>query len=399
MLIQHLNTYNTGGAARAALRLHLGLLRQDIDSRFAVKTKNFEDSSVLEVPFVDSRNPLIKKITRQFGRTKRISTQSPYNNGRSHYSFKSFRQLSTPDIYHFHWLAKLVDWSLLPKFAKSAPIIWTLHDMQPFSGIWHYQPYETEVTTELERLDAKTLKFKLKVIQSIAEDRVIIVSPSKWLYEESSQSEVFSKFRHFRIPYGLDTDVFRPHDKLVVRRKHNLPLDLPIVGVMADRLEDPRKGLKLFSEAINRCKTQNLGILTIGENLEQWRLSKNHYDLGYINEDHNLAEVYSACDLMVVPSLQDNLPNAVLEAMACSTPVLGFDVGGIPDMVRPGENGWLVPHSNIEALANAMDHVFAEDQLIEKFGQNARKIILQDYSLERQATQYIDLYRQILNVN
>jgi glycosyltransferase involved in cell wall biosynthesis len=158
-----------------------------------------------------------------------------------------------------------------------------------------------------------------------------------------------------------------------------------------------RKGFVFLAEALAELtELSNLFLVSLGAGKPALNSHIDHLHLGYADNDRLLSFAYSAADVFVISSVQDNFPNTVLEALACGTPVVGFSVGGIPEMVRSGVTGLLAPPGDERALAGAISHLLENDATRAEMSSNCRLIAVEEYSLEVQAKRYIELYRSIL---
>lgn len=138
-------------------------------------------------------------------------------------------------------------------------------------------------------------------------------------------------------------------------------------------------------------------LLSIGSRAPTLETARPHHHLGSISSNTLLSVFYSLADVFVIPSRQDNLPNTVLESMACGTPVVGFDVGGIPDMVRPGETGWLAEPESVHSLQEAIEAALSDNERRNQMGQTCRAVVEAEYTLTVQAEAYRALYEQLLS--
>jgi glycosyltransferase involved in cell wall biosynthesis len=198
------------------------------------------------------------------------------------------------------------------------------------------------------------------------------------------------------IPYGLDTSAFRPRETEGLRQTLGIPADHRIVLFVAQSTHNRRKGFDLLVEALGALAHEKVALVSIGSRAPDLEVAGLHVHLGSLSSDLLLSVFYALADVFVVPSRQDNLPNTVLEAMACGTPVVGFDAGGIPDMVRPGETGWLAEADNPRALRDAIDEALRSDAERERRGQRSRAVVEAEYALDLQARRYHDLYRTLV---
>ncbi|OYW75832.1 MAG: hypothetical protein B7Z37_11610 [Verrucomicrobia bacterium 12-59-8] len=399
MKITHLNTLAGGGAANAAIRLHQGLLAAGVDSLF-VRAKNGRlDPGVHEIPQPAKPREFLVRCLRKWRRWRdersiRGRKFSTYlSDPLAAFTPQDLDGLRAPDVFNLHWTSGFLDWaSMLPWMAAQAPLVWTLHDMNPFLGIWHYLPEAADWTPALRRRDERARDVKKRVLDALPKDRLTVVGPSKWMCEEAGKSELMRRFDIRHIPYGVDTDVFQPFGKSVARQALGLPQDVPVVGFAADYLPDPRKGGRSVFEALSAMQTPGVVPLLVGSSPSAHPLPARAVHLGRVESSRVMALFYNAIDLFVCPSLQDNLPNTVLESLACGTPVVAFNTGGIPDMVRPGITGWLVQPGSATGLAHALDAAFSVPLMLKQMNVQCRDVAVREYALAVQAASYSALY-------
>jgi glycosyltransferase involved in cell wall biosynthesis len=228
-------------------------------------------------------------------------------------------------------------------------------------------------------------------------DRLQLVAPSRWIAGEIARSSLLGRFSTHVIPNGIDVQAYAPRDKRAARDILQIPQDArAILFVTQFSLSSKLKGLDLLKEAIREMSgVPNLHLIALGAgDLEGVPVPHTH--LGHIFNDNLLSLAYSAADVFVIPSLFDNLPNVVMESMACGTPVAGFTTGGIPEMVRPGQTGELAPRGDVRALREAIESLLLRDDYRAKLSAQCREIALKEYSLEVQAARYISLYQSML---
>jgi glycosyltransferase involved in cell wall biosynthesis len=229
-------------------------------------------------------------------------------------------------------------------------------------------------------------------------ENIRIAAPSAWMARQALRSSLFKGFEIFRIPYGIDTDIFMPRNKTVARETLGIPQHLKVIMFVADWMDNHRKGLDLLAEAIKELSLRrDLGVISMGRSASTPKLPGQHFPVGYLSNERLLSLVYSAADLLVCPTREDNLPNVILEAMSCGLPVVGFDVGGLPDMIRQGENGFLAPREDVRELCNAIAAILDEDMTRSRMSQSAREIASREYAIDVQAQRYFQLYEKLLN--
>lgn len=404
MKILHISTANTGGAAQAALRLHEGLLRGNIASFFlCLHRKASSGKEIHQHPSIPPFS-FFKRQLRKYGyyRTQAEINQQLLKDKARDYEIFTFPQtdfdvasnplIKEADIINLHWVANFLDWpSFFSKIEK--PIVWTLHDMNPFQGGFHYHEDVAPNGAEFGTLEKRLREIKKKSLEGI--QNLTIVTPTRWLMEESFKSEILGRFSHYHIHNGLDTDVFKPYSKELAREVFGLPKERKILLFVSDNTANRRKGIDLLQGALKKIGNNNMLAVAIGsEPLVTESDDPIHY-LGRIDDERLMALAYAACDAFVIPSREDNLPNVMLEALACGRPVIGFPIGGVKEVVRPGFNGLLTnevsPESLAEVLTDYSDGKFFFDP------RAIREDAVKQFELEQQAGKYVELYQQILN--
>jgi glycosyltransferase involved in cell wall biosynthesis len=419
MKILHIGTFDSyGGAARAAFRIHESLIQSGHESSFLAFRSSSGDAGVrtfVPPPDISSRLQRIlrrKSIRRDLARYQKTMPEGyeAFSTDRSEHGRTFTDQLPECDVIHLHWIAGFVDYStFFNQVPRHIPVVWTFHDMNPFTGGCHYDDncgkHEKGCgacpqlgSSDLKDLSYKTWQRKQTIFGSIPSERLHVVAPSLWLAGLARQSPLLKGFRVQRIPYGINLEDFRPRDKFLSRDLIGIPQKAKVVLFVADWMNNRRKGLAFLMESLKEVGSrEDLLLLSMGEGTLQVNEATKHIHLGHIQGDRFLSLVYSAADLFVIPSLQDNLPNTVLEALACGTPVVGFDTGGIPDMVRSGVTGSLVPRGSSIGLKKAILDLINNADAMKEMSLNCRRIAEDEYSLENQAQGYLRLYEQILD--
>ena len=407
-----------GGAARAAYRLHGSLCRQGYDSSMFVAHRGSDDPLVTSyVPPMDFPSGLRRVlrrglIWRDFRRyeSSRPSCHDKFNDSRSEYGVTLLEQLPSCDLINLHWIAGFVDYrSFFLRAPSHTPIVWTFHDMNPFTGGCHYDEgcgRFVERCGECPQLGSKDVhdlsrqiwRRKRTIFQRTEPEALHIVTPSLWLAEEAKRSSLLGRFSSSVIPNGLDTDIFSPRDPGMARAVLEVPQNAKVVLFVAGSTDNWRKGFVFLAKALSELtELPNLFLVSLGGGKPALNSRINHLHLGYADNDRLLSFAYSAADVFVISSVQDNFPNTVLEALACGTPVAGFSVGGIPEMVRSGVTGLLAPPGDERALAGAIGNLLENDAMRAEMSANCRRIATEEYSLEIQANRYIELYEAVMN--
>lgn len=404
-----------GGAAIASYRLHQGLVRLGVDSQMVVAQKLTDDRAVHGASTLTKKlwsrvAHQIDQIPRRFLRTNNQSLLSP-----SWVSGDAVKRALAlkPDVVNLHWVQNgFVNPSSL-RLLQDFPTVWTLHDMWTFCGAEHYVGEDTRYIhgyTAQNRalgdsgfdLNRWTWKRKMSIIPRL--QRLSVVTDSYWLGECATKSAILRGKRVIPINYGLDTDVFKPIPKDVARHILNIPQDKKVVLFGAiNAAGDSRKGIDLLAAALQHySKTttvQNVECYVFGASAPQKPLDFGfpaHY-LGSMTDNVALAVLYSAADVMIVPSREEAFGQTALESISCGTPAVAFRVGGLVDTIRHKENGYLAEPFQIEDLARGIGFVLKDAERHAVLSQNARKTALEGFTLEHQARRYLEVYSELLS--
>ncbi len=402
-----------GGAARAAQRLHHALGDAGVRSRMLVAQRIGADPETVEYnPFA----PLPPAVGRMFFRLGRRWHRPSMRRAGAYFSpewtlmgWRLRSQLPPCDVVNLHWVTDLLDYRTLPALTAHCPVVWTFHDMNAFTGGCHYSgscvryadrcgacPQLANSSGEND-MTRRVLKRKRRILQQVAPSRLVAVCPSAWLAREARCSALFRDFNVRVIPNGIDPQEFRPIDQAEARAQLNLPMDARIVLFVAEAIADRRKGLRQLLRAIDLVRdVPNLRLVTIGRGDFSLLRDPLLRHLGSLSDSASLRAAYSAADVFAIPSLQDNLPNTILEAMACGTPVAGFAAGGVGEAVLDGETGLLAPTGDSVALAIALRRLLEHRPLARALGQQARRRIEKEYTVRLQALRYAALYQEML---
>jgi glycosyltransferase involved in cell wall biosynthesis len=289
---------------------------------------------------------------------------------------------------------------------ESKPLVWTLHDMAPFTGgccydldCWKFM----EECGACPQLGSKqnndftrgVWERKEKYYQGVGSAQFHIVTPSGWLGEQVARSSLLSRFARSVIPYGLDLEVFQPRERKSAREILGIPVNAKVLLFVSQEIFNLRKGFPLLAKALEGM-LEEIFLLSIGAGRPEGISGLPHVHVPSANHDGLLSLIYSAADVFVLPSLADNLPNTMLEAMACGTPVVAFGAGGIPDGVRPGVTGLLARTGDVTELRAAMLELLNNDAKRAEMAANCRRIAVAEYGLELQAKRYLKIYESLL---
>ena len=416
MRILHLSTFDiTGGGSRAAYRLHKGLQQLGESSQLFVLDRRSDDPSVVvHVPPNDFLNRLLRwrrrrRIAADFRRYTQPVTLAPFTDDRTVYGSHLLTQLPAADIINLHWVARMVDYgAFFPAVPRRTPVVWRLADMVPITGGCHYDSGCGRFTQKCGRcpqlssqneedLSREIWQRKSTALSKVMREQLCLVAPSHWMANKIRESSIFSRFPVTVIPNGFDLDALAPRNRQFARNILGIPTDARVVLFAANHVNNRRKGLSHLVAALSGMReVDGLFLLSVGQGNPAHDLGLPGRHFRHIDEYRFLSVIYSAADVFVVTSLEDNFPNTAAEATACGTPVIAFDVGGIRDIVRPGETGELVRVGDTEALRSTLLAILTNSERIAAMSHSCREIAVKDFSLESQARRYLDLYREMV---
>ena len=322
-------------------------------------------------------------------------------------------EFQAADIIHLHWINQgMLSLNDIRKILLSGkPVVWTMHDMWPCTGICHHARECDKYHQECHHcpyiykgggkkdLSNQVFKKKKEIYQSAP---VTFVTCSRWLKERAGLSALLNGHTIVDIPNPISTGLFKPQNSLAARNKMELPTDKKLILFGSVKVTDKRKGIDYFVES---CKLlaemhpelkEELGVVVYGKNSEQLKplIPFQVYALDYISNEKDLVNIYNAVDLYVTPSLEENLPTTIMEAMACGVPCVGFNVGGIPEMIDHLHNGYVAEYKSAEDLANGIIWTLSESEY-QSLSEEACRKAVSNYSESIVAKKYIDIYNKI----
>ena len=321
------------------------------------------------------------------------------------------------DIIHLHWINQgMLSLRNLEKIlASGKPVVWTMHDMWPCTGICHHARECDKYHTHCNHCPflyggggRKDLSYRVfsKKQKLYASHPITFVTCSHWLEEQARRSALLQGQTVVSIPNPINTNLFRPHDQAAARLKCRLPQDRKLLLFGSVKITDKRKGIdyliascRLLAEQHPELREQ-LGVVVFGNQSQQLAsmLPFQVYPLDFVSNERQMVDIYNAVDLFVTPSLEENLPNTIMEAMACGTPCVGFNVGGIPEMIDHLHNGYVTRYRSADDFANGIYWLLNEPDYNSLAEQAARKAA-SCYSERAIAKKYIELYNKLTGKN
>lgn len=426
MKVSHFNTFPYGGAATAARRLSRRLQKSGVNSSFYYLRSDREDvasenksESIERVQILDKEQPRglslfakrrEKNRLREIYRlhNEHIATRPP---GEETFSMARLPEESrlnwfqiNSDVVHLHWISFFADYpTFFGSVPEHVPLVWTLHDQNAFTGGCHYaggcEQFKRgcgrcpQVTNPHGR-DVSADSFMVKK-RTLSRRNIHVVAPSEWMLNMAKKSPIWPKttsFHHIRLGFNLKK--FYPVERDHARKQLGIRSDAFLIGFGADDVRSRRKGVGSLLESLKHVSTEKdvEGIVFgAGEIATAGQMKKIH-QLGYVDSVDRQRLVYSAADVVVVPSTEDNQPQVGLEAMACGTPVIGFDTCGIPEMVQHQKTGLLAEAGNPMDLAKQISWIIENPLQRRQMGIEARKMIELNHDSGIQASRYIQLY-------
>ena len=406
----------TGGAAVAASRLMEALNNHGVKAKMLVREKETDHLTVIGFPPTPwlRWHFLWERLVIWFhchGSRKHLFEIDIANTGTDITQMHEFKEA---DVIHLHWINQgMLSLKVLRKILLSGkPVVWTMHDMWPATAICHYtrgcDHYQTKCGNchllpgngSDKDLAFNVWKEKMDILSS---REVAFVACSQWLRNEAAKSALIQKQHIIDIPNAIDTHTFQPIDKKKAREKEGLPTDKRLILFVSQRVTDERKGMRYFVEAVNKLADTypamkgTTGVAILGGHAEEIEsmLKLPVYPLGYVNNEQRIVHIYNTADVFVLPSLEDNLPNTLMEAMACGVPCVGFNVGGIPEMIDHQQNGFVAKERDADELAKGI-HWVLEEGNYEQLQQQCLHKVKTCYSQQHVAHRYIELYEQLL---
>ena len=399
----------TGGAAVAASRLMKALNNNGVKAKMLVRDKESDSLTVVGLPkspmlhwyFLWERLVIFCRL--HFSR-KHLFEIDIANTGSD---ITKLREFQEADVIHLHWINQgMLSLNGICKILRSGkPVVWTMHDIWPATGICHLTlgcHYFVNRCANCKYLPggggSNDLASRIwqKKQQMQVDENIYYVACSRWLESEAKASALLKGQKITSIPNPIDTHIYKKGNKEEARQRLGLPLDKKLILFASQRVTNENKGMSYLVEA---CKS--LGgqyeVMILGGHAEEVveQLPMKAYPLGYVNEEQRIVDVYNAADVFVLPSLSENLPNTIMEAMACGVPCVAFKVGGIPEEIDHLKNGYVAAYRDAEDLAKGIAWVLEEADY-ESLSQQAVHKVMQCYSQQSVAVRYLEVYQQAM---
>ena len=399
----------TGGAAVAASRLMKALNNNGVKAKMLVRDKESDSLTVVGLPkspmlhwhFLWERLVIFCRL--HFSR-KHLFEIDIANTGSD---ITKLREFQEADVIHLHWINQgMLSLNGICKILRSGkPVVWTMHDIWPATGICHLTlgcHYFVNRCANCKYLPggggSNDLASRIwqKKQQMQVDENIYYVACSRWLESEAKTSALLKGQKITSIPNPIDTHIYKKGSKEEARQRLGLPLDKKLILFASQRVTNENKGMSYLIEACRQLSDQ-CEVVILGGHAEEVveQLPMKAYPLGYVNEEQRIVDVYNAADVFVLPSLSENLPNTIMEAMACGVPCVAFKVGGIPEEIDHLKNGYVAAYRDAEDLAKGIAWVLEEADY-ESLSQQAVHKVMQCYSQRSVAVKYLEVYQQAM---
>ena len=399
----------TGGAAVAANRLMKALNNNGVKAKMLVRDKESDTLTIVGLPkspmlhwhFLWERFVIFCRL--HFSR-KHLFEIDLANTGSD---ITKLREFQEADVIHLHWINQgMLSLNGIRKILRSGkPVVWTMHDIWPATGICHLTlgcHYFVSRCANCKYLpgggssnDLASRVWQRKQ-QMQADENIYYVACSRWLESEAKSSALLKGQKITSIPNPIDTHIYKKGNKEEARQRLGLPLDKKLILFASQRVTNENKGMSYLIEACRQlgdlCE-----VVILGGHAEEVvaQLPMKAHPLGYVNDEQRIVDVYNAADVFVLPSLSENLPNTIMEAMACGVPCVAFKVGGIPEEIDHLKNGYVAAYRDASDLAKGIEWILQKADY-EVLSQQAVHKVMQCYSQQSVAVKYLDVYQQAM---
>ncbi len=411
----------------ASRRLHHGLLAESIESRYwhtdarwqAAAGNDTASYRLLPWGMPSLRQPRAlaaasvrwsrERMLRTLYRKGKAQRPGMYSGPVRPYDTPFAGELAACDLVHLHWVSQIIDYrSFFGSLPAAVPIVWTLHDMQPITGACHHA-FDCDRFTDscgrcpiLGRPGDRDLSFRDHAIkrQALAGRTLTIVTPSHWLKQLARRSSVLPEGCTFHtIRNGISLEDFFPLEKAAARRELGLPEDGLVVAYAAESLQNTPKGIREFLEAISRLpqRCRVTGLLFGKHEPPAGLATVPLVNLGFLTKPAEQRRAFSAADIFALPSHAETISQTAVEALACGTPVVASDVGGVPEVVRHGETGLLAPPRDAAALAEAMRTLADDPSLRVRMAEAGKALVREEFAVGVQVRHSREVYEASLH--
>lgn len=411
MKVVQVTTSSRGGAGIAALRLHHALRQAGVESAFVSKncTIGFDGVAYDDAFFEYKRPSIFKRFLKKINKklfpsiTQRINEEIDSKRHLLEYEMLSIPYveftlhkhpiLEQADVINFHWVGGVLSYDTFFKNNKK-PVVFTLHDMNPFMGVFHYQQDEKRNKKHIEVLDNSQRILKKRAISNIKIGALI--SPSEWLLDEAKNSNFYNHFDIFKcIPNAIDFNIFKIQNKAQIRKEKGFQENEFVLLFVADKESSLRKGVDLLIAGLELLKNIKCTLLVLGSGVVKVdNINIKIVPLGFVGEVNELASYYAMADAFILPSIEDNLPNVMLESFACGRPVISFKTGGMDEHVINNITGVKIENITEKSLMIAIQKLY--ENINDFKPETIREYAIKHFSYNKQADAYKKIYKELI---
>jgi glycosyltransferase involved in cell wall biosynthesis len=363
-----------GSAGSACLRLHKLFLEKGIDSTIiSLNADKIFDSRIM---YLNSKSKTLLTLNtklEEYQTRKNIKELGTFTYPRLGSNVIKMKEIQNADIIYLHWvLGGFLNFSNFEQiFSLKKPVIIFMHDMWWITGGCHHSfecekykvhCYDCQIFKSHNKKDLSYKGFDKKANLYQKFDNLFFVSPSWWLLNCAKESNLTHKKPTYYIPNILDDKVFKSLDKSFCRKILNLPEDQTIICFGAESITSPYKGWIYLKDALQILLNKglkNISVLIFGGSSSDEIKSTipfPTYFIGFLKDEFSISLVYNSADVFIAPSLAETFGYVILESLSCGTPVVGFKVGGIPDLIDHKKNGYLANYRDANDLATGIEY-------------------------------------------
>ncbi|WP_439183596.1 glycosyltransferase [Carboxylicivirga taeanensis] len=408
MRVIHLTGKDFYGAGRAAYRLHKALLKNDVDSLMVVGEKESTDPEVINIQqsaWAKWRRKLMIKIEKAL---LKLTPGTLFSSGI--YALRQTKRINQlkPDIVHIHWINRgFFDVRCLSKI--KAPVLISMHDMWYYTGGCHYATNCFKYQSSCEGCIRAANRFTAQQVsqwQAIKStvyqktNQLVFVGLSRWMTQCANNSALLRHQRVVNLPNCIDTSKYAPTEN--PKQQLGFQSDKKLILFAAvDALSDANKGFALLEKALSFLSAERYELLILGDKGKKAFADTTFkiHNTGFVTDDDLLIKYLSAADVVVVPSLMENLSNMIMEALSCSTPVVAYATGGNGDMIEHQVNGYLAEAFSAADLANGVNWCLENDERQMTLSTQARGSVIKKFNEELISNQYLKLYQELTAPN
>lgn len=406
LLVSTYDGVSGAGAAIACRRLQKSLIQLGYACKLLVLNRQPSEDHTEVFAFVNgvSKKAILKKNYLKgldyifYHQKYPLLPNGHYNHSapNSAYDLTKHELYQWADIINLHWVGGFLDYKSFFSTKTPKPVVWTLHDMNPFTGGCHHaescEGFKKQCgqCPQVAKGHQKYIQKNWKIKNQVDYPFLTIVTPSKWLGKQSASSRLFKNKAHFVIPNSVNKQIFKAHNTSFCKSIFNIKPNKKTLLFVSHDISQPLKGIQFLITAIEQIE-EDIEVLVIGKKSVHITSKKLTY-LGPIYDERLMALAYNAADIFVLPSLEENFPNVIIESLCCGTPVVAFAVGGIPELIIKGQNGFLAQRGDSLSLQKKIEKALIYDWNTKKIEENAHD----KYTHPHQAKSYLKLFHKLL---